>query len=136
MKSLKEAEMLQREFINVAAHELRTPIQPVLGLTEVLLSQTKDAKQVKFLDIVMRNARRLQQLADHILDVTKIESQTLRLKKELVNLHDIIVACIEDTRTIFAKDSNEEIDERTEAEAETTTTRTTTTKAATMQYNG
>jgi two-component system sensor histidine kinase VicK len=66
---------LQREFVNIAAHELRTPIQSILGLTEVVRSQIKDTKQAELLDIVIRT-KRLQQLADHILDVTKIESQT------------------------------------------------------------
>ena len=122
-EKLKEAERLQREFINVAAHELRTPIQPILGLTEVLRSQIKDAKQVELLDIVRRNAKRLQQLADDILDVTKIESQTLRLRKELVNLHDIIAGCIEDARTTINRD-NKKANEKT-----TTTTITLSTSA-------
>ncbi|MGA9152438.1 MAG: histidine kinase dimerization/phospho-acceptor domain-containing protein, partial [Candidatus Nitrosopolaris sp.] len=46
---------MQKEFINIAAHELKTPIQPILSLTELLLSQIKDVKQQEILDITIRN---------------------------------------------------------------------------------
>ena len=81
---------MKTEFINVAAHELRTPIQPILGLSEVLRSRTKDAQQQELLDVIIRNARRSQGLTNDILDVTKIESQSLNLKKEWFNLNDVI----------------------------------------------
>jgi signal transduction histidine kinase len=99
---------MQKEFIDVAAHELRTPIQPILGLTGILRSnisrvRTSAAKQDELLDIIMRNARRLQRLADDILDVTKIESESLNLKKELFNLNDVITNGIDDIITNIAK---------------------------------
>jgi two-component system, OmpR family, sensor histidine kinase VicK len=99
---------MQKEFIDVAAHELRTPIQPILGLTGILRSnisrdKTSAAKQDELLDIIMRNARRLQRLADDILDVTKIESESLNLKKELFNLNDVITNGIDDIITNIAK---------------------------------
>jgi hypothetical protein len=83
-KKLKEADKMKTEFINVAAHELRTPIQPIIGLGEVLRSKNrfKAEEYEEYLDVIIRNARRLQQLADDILDVTKIESQSLKLKKK------------------------------------------------------
>ena len=73
---------LQQEFINIAAHELRTPIQPILGITDILRSKIKDSQQQELLDIVIRNAKRLNKLSDEILDVTRLESQKLELKKE------------------------------------------------------
>jgi len=73
---------MKDEFINVATHELRTPVQPILGLSEVLRSKIKDTKQLELLDIITRNAKRLQRLTDGILDVTEIESQSLKLNKE------------------------------------------------------
>jgi signal transduction histidine kinase len=79
---LKEIQKMKDEFINVAAHELRTPVQPILGLSEVLRSKIKDTKQLELLDIITRNAKRLQRLTDGILDVTEIESQSLKLNKE------------------------------------------------------
>jgi signal transduction histidine kinase len=51
---------MQKEFINVAAHELRNPIQPILGLTDVVRRNEKDIKQKELLDIVARNARKIK----------------------------------------------------------------------------
>jgi signal transduction histidine kinase len=82
---------MQKEFINVAAHELRTPIQPILSLTQVLRSNTNDVKQHELLDVTIANARRLQRLSENILDATMIESQSLKLKKERFNLNDAII---------------------------------------------
>jgi signal transduction histidine kinase len=103
---------MQKEFINVAAHELRTPIQPILGLTGILRSnisrdRTSAAKHDELLDTIMRNARRLQRLADDILDVTKIESESLNLKKECFNLNDVITNGIDDIITNIAKNSQQ-----------------------------
>jgi signal transduction histidine kinase len=81
---------MQKEFIDVAAHELRTPIQPIIGLSEVVLSNTKDMEQAKLLEVVNRNAKRLQRLTEDILDVTKIESRSLNLKKEQFDLNQVI----------------------------------------------
>jgi signal transduction histidine kinase len=57
MKKLKESDKIKTEFINMAAHELRTPVQPILGLSEVLLSKIKDAEQLSYLDVINRNAK-------------------------------------------------------------------------------
>ncbi|HKG30942.1 MAG TPA: ATP-binding protein [Nitrososphaeraceae archaeon] len=91
---LKEADKIQKEFINVAAHELRTPIQPILGLSAILQPQIKDDTQRSLVDIILRNAKRLQQLTEDILDVTKIESQSLNLKKEILNLNELVMSVI------------------------------------------
>ena len=73
--------MAQKEFINIAAHELRTPIQPILGLSEVL-SPVAGEKNKEYIDVIIRNARRLKRLSEDILDTTRIESKTLNLKKQ------------------------------------------------------
>jgi signal transduction histidine kinase len=111
-EQLRIQSKMQKEFIDVAAHELRTPIQPILGLTGILRSNnnsrdkiTSAAKQDELLDIIMRNAKRLQRLADDILDVTKIESESLNLKKEFFNLNDVITNGIDDIITNIAKKS-------------------------------
>ncbi len=87
---------MQKEFINIAAHELKTPIQPILGLTEVLRSQIKDAKQQEILEITIRNAKRLQRLSNDILDVAKIEGRSLELNKEEFNLNEVVTHAITD----------------------------------------
>lgn len=98
---LKIQEKMQKEFINVAAHELRTPIQPILGLSEILRSRLTKGKEWQghdLLDIIIRNAKRLQRLAEDILDVTRIESQSLKLKKEQFDLNQIVSQTVEDHR--------------------------------------
>jgi nitrogen-specific signal transduction histidine kinase len=96
-EQLKVHDKMQKEFINVAAHELRTPIQPILGLSEVLLDREGNIEQYhEFLNTISRNAKRLQQLTDNILDVTTIESQTLRLQKEKIDLNEKISNVIND----------------------------------------
>jgi signal transduction histidine kinase len=93
-EQLKVHDKMQKEFINVAAHELRTPIQPILGLSEVLQHQIKDNEQHILVDVISRNAKRLQRLTEDILDITRIESQSLNLKKEIFNLNDIITGVL------------------------------------------
>jgi nitrogen-specific signal transduction histidine kinase len=95
-EQLKIHDKMQQEFINVAAHELRTPIQPIIGLTEMLRSQITDIKQLELLEITIRNAKRLMRLSDDILDVTRIESKSLGLKKEEFNLKDVILDVMND----------------------------------------
>jgi two-component system sensor histidine kinase VicK len=98
---LKVHDKMQQDFINVAAHELRTPIQPILGLTEIVSSKIKDTEQRELLDTVVRNAKRLQRLADDIIDVTKIESQSLRLNKEQLDLNHVMTNIIDDYNTLI-----------------------------------
>ena len=107
-EGLKEVDKLKDEFINIAAHELRTPIQPILGLSSILRSQAKDSKQQELLDVIVRNAKRLQRLSEDILDVTKIESQNLILKKERFNLNDIVSNAISDImKQIIARENKQ-----------------------------
>ena len=109
-EQLKRQDKMQKDFINLAAHELRTPIQPILGLTENLISHAKDIEQAKLLEVVSRNAKRLKRLTEDILDITKIESQSLNLKKERFNLNDIIVNSIDDMMTMTNKQFSNKIE--------------------------
>jgi signal transduction histidine kinase len=95
-EQLKIHDRMQQEFINVAAHELRTPMQPIISLTEVLQSQIKDVKQQDMLEVTIRNAKRLQRLTNDILDVTKIEGKSLELNKEEFNLNDVLINAMND----------------------------------------
>jgi signal transduction histidine kinase len=103
-EELKNNDRLKDEFINVAAHELRSPIQPILGLSEFLRSNKRREnsrssnnsaamsleKEEELLDVIVRNSKRLRQLAEDILDVAKIEGGSLFLKKEKFNLKEMI----------------------------------------------
>jgi signal transduction histidine kinase len=108
-EKLKSHEKMQKEFINVAAHELRTPIVPILNLSELLYSnakgqqrQVQEEQQKEMLEIILRNANRLHQLTEDIMDVTRIESQTLQIRKERFNLNDAIVDFVEHYRKQIA----------------------------------
>ena len=63
-EQLKIHDRMQKEFINIAAHELRTPIEPILGLADSLRSKEDDMKRKAYLDIIVRNAKRLHGLQE------------------------------------------------------------------------
>ena len=96
-EEVKISEKIQKDFINIAAHELRTPIQPILGLSEILSNMIKDPQQLELLQVVNRNAKRLQRLTEDILDVTRIESQSLIIKKERFNIIEVIQNAVADS---------------------------------------
>jgi signal transduction histidine kinase len=113
-EQIKERETLQKDFVNVAAHELRTPTQSILGYTELLQitydqeeqegsevgsKKTPNIESKKALDAIFRNATRLDKLANDILDVTKIESNILNLNKQRLNLSQKIRDVISDLTT-------------------------------------
>jgi signal transduction histidine kinase len=114
-EQLKVHDKMQKEFINIAAHELRTPIQPIIGLSEVLRSKKgshsigaiESQKQMhdEFLDVIIRNAKRLGRLTQDILDITKIESQSLTLNKEEFSLSQLISDAVGDYRNQLAKEN-------------------------------
>jgi two-component system sensor histidine kinase VicK len=87
-----------KEFISVAAHELRAPIQPIIGLSYLLKYEKKSlmGKEEESLDIIMRNAERLSKLAENILDLTKIENDKLELKKEIFDLDKLMHDTVSD----------------------------------------
>jgi two-component system sensor histidine kinase VicK len=96
-EQLKAYNMMQRDFINIAAHELRTPIQPILGLSQVVSPKVGEEER-EHMRVIIRNAKRLQRLTENILDVTKIDNHSLKLQKERVNLIDLISRIVQDFR--------------------------------------
>jgi two-component system, OmpR family, sensor histidine kinase VicK len=106
-EQLQAYSVAQKDFINIAAHELRTPIQPILSLSQVLISQKGNKEQYEEqLHVINRNAKRLQILVEDILDVTRIESHTLNLKKERVNLNQVILNVMAEFEDQIRKDQN------------------------------
>ena len=113
-EELRRKDHLKDEFINIAAHELRGPIQPILGLAEVLRYRKRDqdssnsyiSKQEddKLLDIIIKNAKRLLRLEQNILDTARIESRPLKLEKERFDLIEKIQSVIDDLRNELSKD--------------------------------
>ena len=90
-EQLQTQDKLQKEFINTAAHELRTPIQPILGITNILKGSVKDDKHKELLNVIGRNAQRLKKLSEDILEVSKIESNSMGLDKEHFRIVEIIL---------------------------------------------
>jgi signal transduction histidine kinase len=100
-EELKSNEKMQKEFINIAAHELRTPLQPILGMAELLELCFEDGKEKTEIskddmEIILRNAKRLERLSSDILETARIESQSLRLNKERFSLKEVISSSIRD----------------------------------------
>ena len=121
-EQLKIHDKMQKEFIDIAAHELRTPMQPIIGLSQMLLSRkqveentitavthnhmenkNKLQEDLLMLNTIVRNAKRLQRLTEDILDVTRIESQSLKLNIEQLNLNDLISTIVQDYKNEIEK---------------------------------
>ena len=113
-EQLKSQDKMQKEFIDIAAHELRTPIQPILGLAQVLKDQISDSTQIRFLDVILRNAERLQQLQEDMLDVTRIESGSMKIHKESFNLNELIFHVLQDFNTHLKDDTRIKLNYRSD----------------------
>jgi two-component system, OmpR family, sensor histidine kinase VicK len=117
-KQMKMSSNMQKEFINVAAHELRAPIQPILGLAEVLRQQNQQpdnkedqmySENNELLNVIIRNARRLQRLTENILDVTKIENNSMELIKEEFILSKAVLESFTDFTNQLSKEQKENV---------------------------
>ncbi|NOJ29086.1 MAG: hypothetical protein DA328_02845 [Nitrososphaeraceae archaeon] len=110
-KQLKVHDKMQKEFINIAAHELRTPIMPILGEIEFIETQVDPVKKTAYVDeeqikLIIRNAKRLDRLASDILDVTRIESKSLKLNKTYFSLKDLLIGTVKDLTNQIGMDEN------------------------------
>ena len=107
-EQLKIHDRMQREFINIASHEMKTPTQAILGMSGLLkyYPERKD----ELIEIIQRNAKRLQALTSDILDVTRIESQTLKLEKERFNIFDLVSEVVDDHRERIKDSRNKNIE--------------------------
>lgn len=115
-EQLSANEKLQKEFINVASHEIKTPAQAILFHSELLKHSPQNPES---LQAVVRNAERLQRLTNNILDVTRIESQTLRLSKEQFNLADVVLEVVKEYDDIIRNNVHASVPEtRLECESD------------------
>ena len=102
-KELEIRDEAQKEFIAIAAHELRNPIQPILGISEILHSKAEYSTNREHLEVIVRNARKLHKLAEDILNVTKIEKQSFRLNKELFSIKETILNAIQECKNQISR---------------------------------
>ena len=114
-EKMKEVEILEKDFINFAAHELRNPVQPIIGFSELLYSKIENQEHRRLLDEVILNARRLERLARVMLDVTRIENNSLILTKETVDtgkvVRDIVDSYNENLREKNAVNKSKNLEE-------------------------
>jgi signal transduction histidine kinase len=103
-EQLKVHDKMQKEFINIASHEMKTPTQAIIGYSDLI--QKHPEKREEMVKAISRNASRLQRLTNDILDVTRIESQTLHLDKEKFNLSDLVTSVVEDHRSHIEKENS------------------------------
>jgi nitrogen-specific signal transduction histidine kinase len=115
-EQVKSHDKMKQEFIDIAAHELRTPIQPILSLAQLLKEQISDSTQSRFLDVIVRNAKRLQKLQEEMLDVTRIESGSMKIHKESFNLNKLIFDVLQDFSAQLKDDTNIKLDYRSDGD--------------------
>jgi two-component system, OmpR family, sensor histidine kinase VicK len=107
-EQLKDHDLAQKEFINIAAHELRTPIQSIMGYSELMECEPERSE---FLTPIVRNAYRLQKLSNDILDVTRIESNRLKLDIERVNLSHLLSEIVRDFKDNISTSTTDKPDD-------------------------
>jgi signal transduction histidine kinase len=106
IQNVKDSVNLQKEFVNLAAHELRNPIQPILGLSEMVNEKIKDESQKEMLNVIVKNARKLMHITDDIPDLTRIEEKILVLNKEKIDLYPYLLELIEECQTLLREKNN------------------------------
>jgi signal transduction histidine kinase len=116
---LKEHDRMQQEFINVAAHELRTPIQPILGASEMISDDFSDSPDKGTMPIdretaemIFRNAKRLERLSSDILQVSRIEGNKLKLDKEVFDINEKVRNVVNDAVATITTDRRPKVDIR------------------------
>ena len=102
-EQLKTHDKMQKEFINIASHEMKTPTQAIIGYADLI--QKHPEKRKDMMQAISRNAVRLQRLTNDILDVTRIDSQTLNLYKERFELDDLIANVVQDYVSYIEKEN-------------------------------
>ena len=108
-EELKVHDKMQKEFINVAAHEIKTPIQPIIALSELLQQEegiNNIEKNKQLLNIILRNSKRLKQLTEDVLDVASIESGSFFVNKEKFNLKEMITDVLKEYEQTIQNKNN------------------------------
>lgn len=107
-ENLKKHDKLQKEFVNIVAHELRTPVQSIMGFVEMM--DLNPENRPKYMERLKHNTARLERLTADTLDIARIESGTFRLSKEKSNLKELIKNAIDDlTFTIHNSKRNNKL---------------------------
>jgi PAS domain S-box-containing protein len=95
---LKKADQLKTDFLNVTSHELRTPMSAIKGYVQIILKQALGQisdEQKKALDVVLRNTDRLDALIQDILDISRLESGTMKFIVEHIEIRKMLDEIVE-----------------------------------------
>ncbi len=104
---LRDADKAKDEFINIAAHEFRNPIQSIAISVSLLINKIKDGEQRTLLNVAIRNSKKLKILTQNLLEISKIESKSLKLNKEKFSFNDLVIEIIKDyEESIFSNSKN------------------------------
>ena len=96
---LKKSERLKTEFMNIVAHELKSPVTPIKGYLDLIISDKKSSKQIKnWAKVSLRNAERLLKLVNDILDVSRLDTDTMRFEMEKLDIIKILKEISEDIK--------------------------------------
>ena len=106
-QKLENNNKILNNFIQTSAHELRNPIQPILGISQIIKAKITHTEErelnveeiCSLLDVIIRNARKLHRLTDDVVDTTRIETNSFRLKKEAFNLKELIQVLVDEYKS-------------------------------------
>ncbi len=99
---LKKSERLKTEFMNIAAHELKSPVTPIKGYLDLIISAEEASDRIKnWAKISLRNSERLLRLVNDILDVSRLDSDSMRFDFEKIGLSSLLAELEEDMKPLF-----------------------------------
>ncbi|WP_148687767.1 hybrid sensor histidine kinase/response regulator [Candidatus Nitrosocosmicus hydrocola] len=103
---LEKRNIFQQDFVDIASHQLRNPILPIIGFSKTLKSKINDPDMLDYLNIIIKNAEKLKNIANDILDISKIEANPLKLDFEIFDLCDLLENIAGDYNQFSNKDSS------------------------------
>lgn len=103
---LEKRNIFQQDFVDVASHQLRNPILPIIGFSKTLKSKINDPDMLDYLNIIIKNAEKLKNIANDILDISKIEANPLKLDFEIFDLRDLLEGITSDYNQFSRRDSS------------------------------
>jgi PAS domain S-box-containing protein len=104
IEKIQESEQMKTEFMNIAAHELKTPLIPIQGYLEMLQNvNVLSDEQKHWIDICLKNVNNLKSLVDEILDVARLESNSMKFSFETLNVTALLNEIAMDMQPSFVK---------------------------------
>jgi two-component system, OmpR family, aerobic respiration control sensor histidine kinase ArcB len=106
-ETLEKRSVFQQDFIDIASHQLRNPILPIIGFSKTLKTKITDSNMLEYVDIIIRNGEKLRNIVNDILDVSRIETNSLRLKKEVFDINEVLSNIITEYQDISTRETSD-----------------------------